>query len=218
MSHICSAQCESAGAGKREKRAWHRPGSPHSEKPAGNRQGMHWPPQSLSLLSPRAHKAPADPGESQPQGCLRSCPRGPPGGLNRLRRRRWREQGMPGRASGRAAVTHPKETIRRDSSGVQGRGGRPPKCPQSAAGGNSTRCLQNLPLAKGSDVISPLPVSQHRATSQWCRQARRLPSLPSFLSSHQSGKEREKPTETPSPLTSTLVPGKGGQGGRTNSG
>ena len=123
MSHICSAQCESAGAGKREKRAWHRPGSPHSEKPAGNRQGMHWPPQSLSLLSPRAHKAPADPGESQPQGCLRSCPRGPPGGLNRLRRRRWREQGMPGRASGRAAVTHPKETMRRDSSGVQGRGG-----------------------------------------------------------------------------------------------
>lgn len=36
---VCSAQCQSAGAGKREKQAWHRPGSLHSEKPTREQTG-----------------------------------------------------------------------------------------------------------------------------------------------------------------------------------
>lgn len=115
---VCSAQCELAGAGKREKRAWHRPGSPHSEKPAGEQTGDALVTSVPGFAEPKSAQVSHRPrGESQPPGCLRSCPRGPPGGLNRLRRRRWREQGMLGPRKGPEPLVELQSPTRRKTRG-----------------------------------------------------------------------------------------------------
>lgn len=206
---VCSAQCELAGAGKREKAG---PGTDPEVHPVRSRPGtdrMRWPPQSLALLSLRAPKSPTDPGASQPPGCLRSCPRAPGGAgpppqkeVEGAGDARAEEQS---RASGGAAVpTEGKHE--RNSSGVQGRGevlqNAHKKVLQEETALDASRIL--LWQRTQASYHPDLCVRTEQPHSGAGRQEGSHP-FHSFLSSHQW--KIEKPTTTP-PSTSHLVPSK----------
>lgn len=95
------------------------------DKP-GNKDRLPWPPQFYALLKPRVHQGSHGPrGKTAAWGCLRSCPRGPPGGPKGLQQEE--AGGSKGHlgwggswASERAAVTHLKETVRGHLWGVKG--------------------------------------------------------------------------------------------------
>lgn len=123
----------------------------------GNRERVPWPSQSQALLSPRA-----------PKGS-----RGARAAHILSERATWRaetasqEEGawMPGLKKGRGPLqscSHPLDGNGKErllgSSGV-GVSKTPTKMLQER---NSIRCLQNLPLAKSSGGVSPVPLSPCR--------------------------------------------------------
>lgn len=123
------------------------------------------------------------------------------------------------RASDGAVVTHPKENMRRDSSGVQGRG----------RGGlqNAHKVLQEETALDASRIflwqraqtlyhryLRPHTEQPHSGAG---RQEGSHPFPPSSLLISQEKREKNL-LKHPRPSHPHLVPGKDGQGGRTNSG